>query len=135
MIGVRRATQPIHLPVPALSVPSAISLGWASVCVLALIFALGIGWLSVRRHEALLAVPPYWGEGAIGLVAAGGPPHLIRDLQTDITGSLHSVDMHGLQSWLCLPLRDEEQTYGVLTLGRTAARADSWDAAARSAQG
>ncbi|MFN8538536.1 MAG: GAF domain-containing protein [Thermomicrobiales bacterium] len=75
-----------------------------------------------RRRAALLAAPPYWGEGAIGLVAAGGPPHLIRDLRTDITGSLHSVDMHGLRSWLCLPLRDDEQTYGVLTLGRTAAR-------------
>jgi GAF domain-containing protein len=74
-----------------------------------------------RRRDALLASPPYWGEGAIGLVAAGGPPHLIRDLRTDITGSLQSVEMHGLQSWLCLPLRDDEQTYGVLTLGRTAA--------------
>jgi PAS domain S-box-containing protein len=75
-----------------------------------------------RRREALRAAPPYWGEGAIGLVAAGGPPHLIRDVRTDITGSLQSVDMHGLQSWLCLPLRDDEQTYGVLTLGRTAGR-------------
>ena len=75
-----------------------------------------------RRRGALTAAPPYWGEGAIGLVAAGGPPHLIRDLRTDITGSLQSVDMHGARSWLCLPLRDDVQTYGVLTLGRTAAR-------------
>ena len=75
-----------------------------------------------RRRGALLAAPPYVGEGAIGLVAAGGPPHLIRDLRADITGSLQSVDMHGLHSWLCVPLRDAEQTYGVLTLGRTAAR-------------
>lgn len=71
-----------------------------------------------RRRSALHSAPPYWGEGAIGLVAAGGPPHLIRDLSTDITGSLHSVDMHGLRSWLCLPLRDETRTYAVLTLGR-----------------
>lgn len=76
-----------------------------------------------RRQEALRAAPPYYGEGAIGLVAAGGPPHLIRDIHTDITGSLQSVDMHGLCSWLCLPLRDDEQTYGVLTLGRMATRA------------
>ncbi len=75
-----------------------------------------------RRQNAMLIAPPYVGEGAIGLVAAGGPPHLIRDLRTDITGSLQSVDMHGLHSWVCVPLRDAERTYGVLTLGRTAAQ-------------